>query len=226
MKRLMGAVLICASAMFAASKQEVEQRIEEAARVFTEIMQIEDKAIPKELLEKAHCIAVVPGAKKGGFIVGAKYGKGLMTCRDSSSPMGWTGVSMVRVEGGSIGAQIGAGEVDVVLVVMNEKGAERLMNNSFTLGAEAGVMAGPVGRDAQAKTDAFMTAAILSYSRARGAFAGATLDGATLRYADEDTEAIYEQPVTHKSILMGKVKPPSEAKPFYEVLNQSAPTAA
>jgi len=215
-------VLAFGSSLFAASKAEVVKRLDASADVFNEIMATPDKGIPVELLERAHCIVIVPNLKKGGFIVGAKYGKGFITCKTGTA---WSAPSAIRIEGGSIGAQIGAGEVDVVLVVMNEKGAEKLMKSEFTLGAEAGVMAGPVGRTTTAETDALMRAEMLSYSRSRGVFAGATLGGGTLRSDDEDNTALYGHPVEHRAVLMGKVAKPAAAAPLYTALHKYAVTS-
>lgn len=215
MKKYFVLSVLGASLMF--GQGEATQRITEAANVFEEINSVPEKGIPQELLERAYCIAIIPGMKKGGFIIGAQYGKGVMTCRTGT---GFSGPSTVRIEGGSFGAQIGGGEVDVVLVVLNERGAEKLMNNEFTIGAEAGAMAGPVGRSASANTDAFMQAQILSYSRSRGAFAGVTLNGATLRSDDKDNAKLYGREISHREILMGKVKPPASAQPLYSALTK------
>jgi lipid-binding SYLF domain-containing protein len=214
--------LACSASLFA-SKEDVVKRINASAEVFNDIMKTPDKGIPKEILEKAQCIVIVPNEKKGGFIVGAKYGKGFMTCKTAG---GWSAPSAIKIEGGSFGAQIGAGEVDVVLVVMNKTGAEKLMRSEFTLGGDAGAMAGPVGRDASAQTDALMHAEILSYSRARGAFAGVTLTGSTLRSDDKDNEYLYGKSVDHKAILTGQVAKPAAASPLYSSLNRYAVTAA
>lgn len=212
--RALAMFVLGTSAMFAA-KSDAVTRIDDSATVFKEIMASPDNAIPNELLEKAVCIGIIPGMKKGGFIVGAQYGKGVLTCRTAT---GWSGPSTVRMEGGSFGLQIGAGEVDVVFVVMNKSGAEKLMKSEFTIGGEAGAMAGPVGRNASAKTDAYMRAEILSYSRSRGVFAGITLNGSTLRSDDKDNEAIYGKPVTHREILMGKVAVPAAAAPLMSAI--------
>jgi len=218
--KIKAAFIALAAAGTLAAQTEAIPRISEAARVFQEIMTAPDSGIPQEILERAKCVVIVPGLKKGGFVVGAQYGKGVVTCRDANSSTGWTGISTIRVEGGSFGAQIGAGETDVVMMVMNEEGMRKLAKSEFTLGADAGAMAGPVGRDASAKTDAYMTAGILSYSRARGLFAGATLNGATLRSDDKDNAAIYGHEVRHEDILMGKVKAPASAQPLYATLNK------
>jgi len=151
-----------------------------------------------------------------------KYGKGVITCR-TSNHTGWTAPSTVRIEGGSIGLQIGAGETDVVLVVMNQSGMNRLMKDKFTIGGDASVMAGPVGRSAQAQTDAAMKAEILAYSRSHGVFGGISLEGATLRPDNEDNEKIYGSPVTQEAILHGNVKPTPAATPLFNELNRWAP---
>lgn len=216
--RFIGLLMICSAMAFA--KDEPAARITEAAKVFDEIMGAPDKGIPSDLIKRAKCIVIVPGMKKAGFIIGGQYGKGVMTCRNSAQRTGWTGPSTIRIEGGSIGAQIGGGETDVVLVVLNDKGAQRLMKSEFTVGADAGVMAGPVGREGSASTDALMTAEILSYSRSRGAFAGATLNGSTMRSDDKDNEAIYGKAVSHEDILMGRVPTPASARVLYSSLNR------
>jgi len=201
----------------ASSKGDSVKRINASAEVFTEIMSAPDKGIPTEILEKAQCIGIIPDLKRVGFIVGAKYGKGVLTCRAGDA---WSAPSTVRVEGGSIGLQIGAGETDLVFVVMNKRGQEKLLKDKFTFGADAAAMAGPVGRTAEAQTDAMMHAEILSYSRSRGLFAGISLDGSTLRPDNEDNEAIYGRPVMQREILSGSVAPPAAAEPLYAVLNR------
>lgn len=203
--RVLAFGLVCSLGLVA-DKGDVMKRLNESAEVINQIQSVPEKGIPQELLEEARCIGVIPDMKKAGFIVGAKYGKGFLTCRTAS---GWSAPSAVKVEGGSFGAQIGAGEVDLVLVVMNQEGAEKLMKSEFTFGGSAGAMAGPVGRSATAQTDALLHAQILSYSRSRGAFAGVTLDGSTFRSDDKDNEYLYGQPVTHKEILTGKVNAPA-----------------
>jgi len=215
-------LLMACSAVMWAKTDEAVARIDEAGKVFTEIMNAPDKGIPQELYDKANCIAIIPGMKKAGFVIGGNYGKGVMTCRNTSMASGWTGPSTVRMEGGSFGAQIGAGETDVVLLVMNQDGADKLMGDKFTFGGEASAMAGPVGRDASATTDAKMTAGILSYSRARGAFAGVTLNGSTLRPDNDDNRKIYGKDVSHKDILMGKVAAPAAARGLIASLNSPA----
>ena len=205
--------------MVAGSKADAVKRIQASADVFTEIMSAPDKGIPAEILEKAQCVGIIPNLKRAGFIVGAKYGKGFLTCRAGDA---WSALASVRVEGGSFGLQIGAGETDLVFVVMNKSGEDKLMKDKFTFGADASAMAGPVGRSAEAQTDAMMHAEILSYSRSRGVFAGIALEGSTLRPDNEDNEAIYGRPVTQREILTGSVAPPAAAESLYGALNRYA----
>jgi len=186
-------------------------RIDVSAQVFDEIMRAPDHGIPHGILDHARCIGIIPAMKRAGFIVGATYGKGVMVCRDEHFG-GWSGPSAMRVEGGSFGAQIGAGETDLVFVVMNSDGMHKLMEDKFEVGGDASVMAGPLGRTAEANTDAMMHAEILAYSRARGVFAGVTLTGATLRPDKEDNNALYGRPVTQREILEGHVRPPHGAR--------------
>ena len=199
-------------------KTEVTQRLENAADVLHEIMGIPEKGIPQDLLDKSHCIVIVPGMKKGAFIVGAKYGKGFMSCRRGGT--GWSAPGAVKIEGGSVGLQIGGSETDVVLLVMNEKGADRLLSTKFTLGAEGEVAAGPVGRSSTAQTDAGMRAEILSYSRSRGVFAGLSLSGATLRPDLDDNKAMYGKPLNNKEIVESRMAAPPAAAKLMEELNK------
>lgn len=217
MKLKVGCVLALAPMMvFAASEKEHAVKIiNESATVFNEIMSAPDKGIPQNILNKAQCIGIIPGLKRAGFIVGGKYGKGVLTCRTAD---GWSGPSIVRVEGGSIGFQIGAGETDLVFVVQNKSGQDKLLSDKFTVGGDASVMAGPVGRTGEAQTDAMMHAEILSYSRARGVFAGISLEGATLRPERDQIAALYGSAVSQRDILMGKVTRPPEARPLYSTL--------
>lgn len=210
--------------MWAADEGATEQikRIHESSGVLSEILHAGDKSIPEDLLRKAHCVGVVPNLKRAGFIVGAKYGKGVVTCRVRNGE-GWSAVSTIRIEGGSIGFQIGAGETDVIFIVMNRSGENRLMKDRFTLGGDASVMAGPVGRSAQAETDAMMKAEMLSYSRSHGIFAGVSIEGATLRPDNDDNTRIYGRPITQREILHGDVAPPSAERPLIAELNSYAP---
>jgi SH3 domain-containing YSC84-like protein 1 len=201
---------------------EHNKRIQESATVLGEIMNAGDKAIPQELLEKAQCVGIVPNLKRAGFIVGGRYGKGVITCR-TENHTGWSAPSTIRVEGGGIGLQIGAGETDVVFIVMNQSGMNKLMKDKFTVGGDASVMAGPVGRSAEAKTDALMKAEILAYSRSHGIFAGISLEGATLRADDDDNAKIYGKDVTQEAILHGHVRSTGAAQPLFAELNHWAP---
>jgi lipid-binding SYLF domain-containing protein len=207
----------CASAALGADANT--ERLNRAAVVFGEIMQAPDKGIPQEFLEKAECVVVVPGLKKGAFIVGGKYGRGFFSCRKKGAP-GWSAPAAVRIEGGSFGFQIGGSETDVVMLVMNERGADRLLSSKFTLGGDASVAAGPVGRTAQAETDAYMTAQILTWSRSRGVFAGISLSGATLRQDLDVNRALYGKTLENKDIVRGSVAPPPAASEFLAALNK------
>jgi lipid-binding SYLF domain-containing protein len=206
-----------ANAIEPASK--AAERVAESARVLNEIMAAPDKGIPRDLLADAHCIAIIPSLKRGAFIFGAEYGKGVASCRGKGN-VGWTGPSTVRIEGGSFGLQIGGAETDLVLLVMDDQGAEKLMNSKFTLGGDATVAAGPVGRSAKAQTDATMNAKILAYSRSRGVFVGIALEGATLRPDNSDNRQLYSRNVEHKEILMGQVATPAAGTVLVQTLNR------
>ena len=212
-------ILMFLTAAVLAGKEKAEplQRLDEAAAVFKEIMSTPDRSIPQDLLDNAHCIVIVPGLKKGAFIIGAKYGKGYLSCRKHGA--GWSAPGTVRVEGGSVGFQIGGSESDVIMLVMNERGAAKLLSSKFTLGGEGEVAAGPVGREATAQTDAMMRAEILSWSRARGVFAGISLQGATLRQDLDDNAVIYGKKLPNKEIVAG-VATPKAAEGLISLLNK------
>jgi len=212
-------ITLMAMAPLFASQDDPARRLNEAAVVFSEIMTSPDKGIPQDLLDKAQCIVVVPGLKKGAFIVGAKYGKGFVSCRGPHHT-GWSAPGTIRVEGGSVGLQIGGSETDVVLLVMNQHGANRLLGDQFTLGGEGEVAAGPVGRNAAAQTDAKLTAEILSWSRTRGVFAGVSLQGATLRQDLEENAALYGRKLTNREIVESQVAPPPAASRLLSLLNR------
>ncbi len=215
--------LVLTSSLFAQSDEE--KRLKAAGDVLHEIMEVRDKAIPQELLDKSECAIVVPGMKKGAFIVGGKYGKGYFTCRKTGGD-GWGSPASVIVEGGSVGFQIGGSESDVILLVMNKKGATRLLNNQFKLGGEASVAAGPVGRTSSAQTDVLLTAEMLSYSRSRGVFAGISLEGSTLRQDLDGNKALYGKTMTNKEIIEGNPKPPSAGTLLLADLNKFSPRKA
>lgn len=217
-------VAVTGFAFAADTQSDAVKRIDQAAKVFQEVNAAPDKGVPQEILEKAQCIGIVPGMKRAGFVVGGNYGKGVVVCR-AATGTGWTGPAAIRIEGGSFGLQIGAGETDVVFIVMNQHGMDKLLTDKFTVGGDAAAMAGPVGRSASANTDAMMHAEILSYSRARGVFAGITLNGSTMRPDDKDNAAMYGRDVTNREILTGKVRPPEAAKPLYSALNQYVPAS-
>jgi lipid-binding SYLF domain-containing protein len=173
-------------------------------------MNTPDKGIPQDLLAKAQCVIVVPGLKKGAFVVGGQYGRGFAECRHADG-MGWGAPGAVRVEGGSVGFQIGGSSTDVVMLVMNQRGMDRLLGDKFTLGADASVAAGPVGRTANADTDVRMTAEILAWSRSKGLFAGISLSGATLRPDEEVNAELYGRKIGNRDVLNGGVEPPPAA---------------
>jgi len=202
------------------SAADAPERLEAAADALKEVMGIPDKSIPQDLLSRAQCIVIVPGLKKGAFIVGAKYGKGFVSCRRSNG-VGWSAPGAIRVEGGSVGFQIGGSETDAFMLVMNEKGMDRLLSTKFTLGGDASVAAGPVGRSTQAETDAAMTAEILTWSRQRGLFAGVSLSGATLREDADWNRDLYGKKLTNREIVLkGGVAAPKSAAALMTELNR------
>src|SRR4051794_6996217 len=196
--------------------EHTKERLQAATEVFNEIMATPDKGIPRDLLAKAHCAVIVPDLKKAAFIVGAKYGAGFVTCRKAG---GWSAPASIKVEGGSVGFQIGGQNTDVVMLVMNERGMRRLLEDKFTLGAEASIAAGPVGREAAAMTDAHLSADILSWSRNKGLFAGIALTGATLRGDLDANRELYGSKMHSKEILNGAVTTPPEAQSLLSALS-------
>ncbi len=210
------------SAAFAADREiKVDDRLDASADTLTDMMHAADKGIPQDLLDKAHCVVVVPGMKKAGFIFGAKYGRGFAVCRRQGGS-GWSAPAAMRVEGGSVGFQIGASETDIVLLVMNDGGMKHLLSDKFTIGGEATAAAGPVGRDATAQTDAMLHAEMLSYSRARGLFAGISLEGATLRPDEDTNRELYGHDSTNREILTGDFKTPAAAAKFEHALHRES----
>lgn len=207
---------------FAADHEaKVNDRLASSVDTINEMMHAADKGIPQDLLDKARCVVVIPGMKKAGFIIGAKYGSGFAACRKSGG--GWTAPAAMRVEGGSVGFQIGASETDVILLVMNDSGMRHLLEDKFTLGGNASVAAGPVGRTAQAETDAAMHAEMLAYSRARGLFAGISLEGATLRGDMDANQELYGREMHNREILSGTVPVPAAAAAFEHALSRESP---
>jgi lipid-binding SYLF domain-containing protein len=217
MKRILLAVVALTPLM--AKDQEPAQRLDSAAAVFSEVMSAPDKGIPQEMLEHAHCIVIVPELKTGAFIVGGKYGKGILSCRNKVGP-GWSAPGTVRIEGGSFGFQIGGSSTDLIMLVMNDRGAQKLLADKFTLGVEGSVAAGPVGRTATAQTDAQMHADILSWSRSQGLFAGVALEGATLRQDLDDNAAIYGKKLHNREIVLNKRAIPAAAAKLLNMLNK------
>src|ERR1700685_4186101 len=212
---------VSTAALAADREIKVDDRLDASADTLIDMMGASDKGIPHDLLDKAHCVVVVPGMKKAGFIFGAKYGRGFATCRRPGGS-GWSAPAAMRVEGGSVGFQIGASETDVVLLVMNEGGMKHLLSDKFTIGGEATAAAGPIGREATAQTDAMMHAEMLSYSRSRGLFAGLSLEGATLRPDGETNRELYGHDSTNREILTGDSKTPAAAAKFEMALNRDS----
>ncbi len=201
--------------------KDAEERLHAATDVLADMMHASDKGIPQDLINKSQCMVIVPGLKKGAFIVGAKYGRGFIVCRKASG-MGWSAPAAIRIEGGSVGFQIGGSEQDVILLVMNRDGVSKLLKDQFTLGGDATVAAGPVGRDTSAQTDAMMHAEMLSWSRSRGIFAGISLTGATLRRDEEADMELYGSRLSNRAILAGDVKTPPAAAPLEAMLDKTS----
>jgi lipid-binding SYLF domain-containing protein len=213
------AVLSLTSFSWAATDREATtDRLDHAGKVLSEIMSAPDKGIPEEVLEHAKCIAVVPHLLKGGFVFGAENGRGVTTCRTAN---GWSAPAFFTVTGGSFGFQIGVEGVDLVLIIQNEKGMQQLIGSKFEIGADASAAAGPVGRHASAGTDWKLNTEILTYSRARGAFAGVALKGSAVRRDDDSTEAIYGHDISTRRILMGEVSVPQAAHEFLDAVRDA-----
>ncbi len=218
---LAASIILSPLGLQAAKESQAAVRLDAAADVMTDMMQQSDKSVPQDLLNKAECVIIVPGLKKAGFGLGAKYGRGFVLCRRAGGS-GWSAPAAIRIEGGSVGFQIGVSEQDVLLLVMNETGMKRLLGNKFTLGGEATAAAGPVGREASAQTDAAMRAEMLSYSRSRGLFAGVSLQGATLRPDEETNTELYGKDPSNRTILTGGVKTPPAAAKLETLLNRNS----
>jgi SH3 domain-containing YSC84-like protein 1 len=192
-------------------------RLKAAAAALTDMTGSADYGISPNLLAKGRCIAIIPGVKKAALGVGGQYGRGYISCRNAG---GWSAPGAIRIEGGSIGLQIGGAETDVLLLVLNERGIDRLLSSKFTVGADATVAAGPVGRQASAQTDATLTAEILAWSRSRGAFAGISLQGSTLREDSSENKDLYGKEITNKEIVNGSLSVPGGAAPLMAVLSK------
>jgi len=202
-----------------AADKEPAKRLDETAAVFSEVMSAPDKGIPRDLLADAHCIVIVPSLKSAAFGLGGEYGKGYLSCRNKSGA-GWSAPGTIRIEGGSVGFQIGGSTTDLIMLVMSERGADKLLASKFTLGAEGSAAAGPVGRTVKAQTDAQMHADILSWSRSQGLFAGVALEGATLRQDLDDNKVLYGKPLENRAIVTSGVRTPSAAAKLIALLNR------
>jgi lipid-binding SYLF domain-containing protein len=202
--------------------RKADERLADSASLFSEVMATPDRSIPQGLLDRSECVILVPGLKKGAFVFGGKYGKGFAACRRRDAD-GWGPPAAIRIEGGSFGLQIGFSSSDVVLLVMNERGMKKLEQDHFTIGGEATAAAGPVGRDASAQTDVLMTAEILSWSRSRGAFAGVSLDGSTLRNDLDENTALYGKRWTSRQILESGAPIPPPAQRLLDLLAKFSP---
>ncbi len=219
-------VVASLSAMASAAEEKDNKagdRIKAAATILDEIQAAPDQGIPEEVLGSAECVAVVPSMLKGGFIVGGRYGRGVASCR---TPKGWSAPAFFLVEGGSFGLQIGGQAVDLIMLVMNENGMKNLLSSKFKLGADASVAAGPVGRHASADTDWKLRAQVLTYSCARGAFAGLELNGAVIKQDKDSTREFYGRMVPFKTSLTGAIPAPDKAYPFLDTLAKWAKSAA
>ncbi|HEV7551986.1 MAG TPA: YSC84-related protein [Candidatus Angelobacter sp.] len=203
------------------ASEAASSRLESAATVLNEIMATPDKGIPSDILGSAKCIAVVPNLLKGGFIVGGAHGRGMATCRTAT---GWSAPAPLTTTGGSVGLQIGGQAVDLVMVVMNDRGMQALLTNKFKLGADASVAAGPVGRHTEGATDWKLRAEVLTYSRARGLFAGISFNGAVIKQDEDATGELYGRQIDFKSILTNSVQPPQAAEKFLAAVRQAAGT--
>jgi SH3 domain-containing YSC84-like protein 1 len=226
MKKIMFAIAVASLATLSwadDSKQDATERLDKAATVLQQVMQAPDKGIPSEVMDHAKCVAVVPHMIKGGFVFGAEGGKGVATCRTNS---GWSAPAFFAVTGGSWGLQIGVEGIDLVMVFQNEEGMKHLLQSKFKIGADASAAAGPIGRHASANTDWKMNAEVLTYSRAKGAFAGLTINGADVRPDEDSMRAMYGGDVTFRSVLTGSVPPPASAHAFLSAVRGAKTEAA
>jgi SH3 domain-containing YSC84-like protein 1 len=226
MKKFLLLVVIASLCSFSFAQDEagkVADRVQAAADTLNDIQGAPDKGIPEDVLRSADCVAVVPGLLKGGFIVGAKYGRGLASCR---TPKGWSAPAFFVVTGGSFGFQIGGQAVDLIMLIMNKDGMKHLLSSQFALGADASVAAGPVGRHAEGNTDWKMRAEVLTYSRARGLFAGVSLNGAVIKQDKDSTREFYGRMVPFRTALTGEIEPPAGSNAFLTSLAKWAQDAA
>jgi lipid-binding SYLF domain-containing protein len=221
MKLIAGVILAALIAVPTFAQKDASARLQSATEDLNALLTASDKGIPQDLLNRASCVVVIPNLKKGGFIVGAEYGKGFFTCRRTSG-VGWSSPGSVKITGGKFGLLIGGAETDVVMLVMNHNGLQHLLSDKFQLGGEASAAAGPLGRDASAMTDAEMHAEILTYSRQRGIFGGLDLSGAAVTQDTESNRQLYGSDVTNKEIVDGTVHTPAAARPFVHALARAS----
>ena len=215
-------LLLVSTVALAADRSDEVKRLQRSSEVLQDIMKAPDKGIPQDLLDRAACIVIVPGLKKGGIGIGGKYGKGEVMCRKSDRS--WSAPLFITIEGGSFGLQLGFEQIDVVMLIMNHNGVDKLIADKFTVGADASAAAGPVGRQTSAQTNIRMDAEILTYSRAKGLFAGISLDGATLRPDKEDNRDFYGKDIDPRSVIDGGVPVPPEARPLASALSWQSPS--
>jgi lipid-binding SYLF domain-containing protein len=219
MKVIVGAVLAALLTVPAFAQKDAESRLRAATEDLNEMMNASDKGVPQDLLNRATCVVVVPNLKAGGFIVGAKYGKGFFTCRKPKG-VGWSAPGSIKITGGNFGLLIGGKETDVIMLVMNRDGMQHLLSSKFQLGGEAAAAAGPVGRDSSAMTDAMMHAQILSYSRSRGIFGGLDLGGSAVTEDEDANRELYGRAISNKEIIDSNLPVPAIAKPFVHTLDR------
>jgi lipid-binding SYLF domain-containing protein len=225
MKRFLVATLCLCFALPVVAQQKESERLTSSYDVMRAVLDMPDNGIPKDLLNKSYCVVVFPSVKKGAFVVGASYGRGVMTCRSGSQFRGpWSAPAFFALEGGSFGLQAGGQATDFVLLIMNEQGATSVMTSKVKMGGDASVAAGPVGRTTSAETDVVMKAEILSWSRNRGIFAGISLTGSTLRSDDDANKNLYGKDLNAKQIILqGQVKTPSSGKALIGLLDKASP---
>jgi lipid-binding SYLF domain-containing protein len=221
MKIIVGVLAAALVSAPAFAQKTAAERLEAATTDLHEMMNAEDKGIPQDLLNKAQCVVVVPNLKKGGFIVGAQYGKGFFTCRKASG-VGWSAPGAIRITGGKFGLLIGGAETDLIMLIMNKDGMEHMLRDKTQIGGEASAAAGPVGRDSSAMTDAMMHAEILTYSRQRGIFGGIDLSGSAVTEDKDSVKELYGEALSNKEIVMGTVHIPAAAEPFIHALDRQS----
>ena len=217
------ALVALTGALLPAQEDTFDKRLRNATDTLHEIMATPDKAIPRSLLNRARCIVVVPGMKKAAFIVGGEYGRGFASCRYEGK---WSAPAPLRLAGGSFGVQLGADSTDIVMLVMGERGMSKLLSDKFSIGADVAAAAGPVGRDASADTDVLLHAEIISWSRTRGLFAGASLDGTVVEHDEGEAKKLYGKVMSNHQIIEGRTPIPEAARPFVHELDEIAPASA